>query len=385
MKRKILIALTLCITFVVFAGVDKPVVSTIKYKKITLKNNFLSVDILPESMGRIDQICYLPTNYSILYPRHMVKTEYGTLLKKIKGNEFGSCDSFVHRDLRSRENAMKMEQIDDKTVIFTAKNYGGEPVTLTRKISLSPTGSLIRVTSKIQWHGKDNMLVTPRWDFFLNGGDPLPSRRNLFIPIVRLPKKNSKYDSIVTWQQRNVIPSDNFLAVAIPPKKLSFALIIDKKAMGKNGKFYTLSSGYNNLWYWWMSFMLEPQKMSFNGIREYSFNIAVFPNYTDIKEICSDVAMRCYVTKSTKPWILGLVLAPSEAQDASKIHVILTEEKTNKKYEKVLPLKAFVPGKQTYASWTLHGIPAGKYHVSGNIPGKGYFDFSEPIIEIKDK
>ena len=383
MKRTLFGLACFASALVVHGAVKAPEVKAVEYAKITLQNKWLSVDLLPESMGRIDQIRVLPSNYALLYPRHTIKTDHGTLLNSKKGNEFGSCDSFVHRDMRSRENAMKMERPDERTVIFTAKNYGGEPVTLTRKITLSETGSKISVTSRLEWHGKAGFSVTPRWDFFLNGGDPLPKRRGLFIPMVRLQEKNSKYDRLVRWQQRNVVPSDNFLAVSIPPQNLSFALIVDQEALGKEGKFYTLSSGYNNRWYWWMAFMLTPQKMSPGDVREYSFDIAVYPGFQHLKEVCGDIAMHCYVTRSTNPWILGVLLAPSEACDPKEVKLILTSEADGKTFEKVVAIPALEPGKLRNVSWTLSGIPAGKYRVSGEIPGKRKFDFPEPVIQIK--
>ena len=366
----------------VSAGVQNPEVKAVEYAKVTLQNEFLKVDLLPESMGRIDRISYIPGNYSILYPRHMIKTDHGTLLKNLKGNEFGSCDSFTHRDMRSRENAMKMERPDERTVIFTAQNYGGEPVTLTRKITLPEKSSKIRVTTRLQWNGKPETSVTPRWDFFLNGGDPLPKRRNLFIPLVRLPEKDGKFDRLVRWQQRLVTPSDNFLAVAIPPQKLSFALIVEPEAFGKDGKFYTLSSGYNSRWYWWMAFMLTAQKMSPGEVREYSFDAAVFPGFTDLKEICGDIAMRCYVTRSTNPWILGVVLAPSTPCEPGEIQLVLTSA-DGRKFEKNIKLPALVTGKQHNVSWSLSGIPAGEYRLSGRISGKGEFSLPDPVIRIK--
>lgn len=353
----------------------------VEYPKVTLQNEYLSVDLLPGSMGRINQIRVLPGNYELLFPRHTVKSDLGSLLSKTSGNNFGSCDNFTYRDLRSRENAMQMEQVDDHTVIFTAKNYGGEPVTLTRKITL--TDSKITVNSKIQWHDRGAFTVTPRWDFFLNGGDPLPKRRNLFIPLVRLAEENSKYDRLVRWQQRNVVPSDNFLAVAIPPQDLSFAVIVEPEALGENGKFYTLSSGYNSRWYWWMAFMLEPQKMAPGDVREYSFDLAVFPNFSNLKEVCGDIALHAYVTRSVTPWILGVVLAPSTSCDPGEVKLVLTAEADGKKYEKTVKIPPLVPGKLRNVSWSLSGIPAGKYRISGSIPGKGEFDMPEPVIAIK--
>ncbi|MBE6375993.1 MAG: hypothetical protein E7050_05960 [Lentisphaerae bacterium] len=369
----------LCLNFVQAAPASTEKV--VEYRKVTLQNEFLSVDLLPDSMGRINQIRVLPSNYEILFPRHTVKNDFGSLVSRSKGNNFGSCDNFTYRDLRARENAMQMEQPDGRTVIFSAKNYGGEPVTLTRKITL--TDSKITVTSKIQWHDRGAFTVTPRWDFFLNGGDPLPKRRGLFIPLVRMPDANGKYDRLVRWQQRTVVPSDNFLAVAIPPQKLSFALIPDPEDMGKEGKFYTLSSGYNSRWYWWMAFMLEPQKMAPGDCREYTFDIAVFPNFHDLKEICGDIAMHCYVTRSVTPWILGVVLAPSTSCDPGSVKLVLTSEADGRKYEKTVSIPPLTPGKLRNISWSLAGIPAGKYRVSGNIPGKGDFDLPEPVITIK--
>lgn len=380
--KKSLLLLSALSTLMITAGVQKPEVKSVEYKKIILKNQWLSVELLPESMGRIDRITYIPENYSILFPRHMVKTDHGTLLKNLKGNEFGSCDTFAHRDMRPRENKMSVEQPAENTVIFTAKNYGGEPINLTRKIVLAENGTKISVTSRLEWVGKDNTTVTPRWDFFLNGGDPLPKRRNMFIPLVRMKDKEGKYDSLVRWQQRLVTPSDNFLAVAIPPKKLSFALIVDPESFGTEGKFYTLSSGYNSRWYWWMAFILSPQKMSKGDVREYSFDAAVFPNFTDLKEICGDIAMRCYVTRSTNPWILGVVLSPASSTEAGEIQLALTSE-DGKKFERTIKLPALTAGKQRNVSWTLSGVPAGKYRISGKISGKGEFSFPEPVIQIK--
>ena len=49
----------------IFAG--EPETQELKYRKLTLENEFLSVSLLPESMGRIDQIKVKKNNYNILF------------------------------------------------------------------------------------------------------------------------------------------------------------------------------------------------------------------------------------------------------------------------------------------------------------------------------
>ena len=129
--------------------------------------------------------------------------------------------------------------------------------------------------------------------------------------------------------------------------------------------------------------MLEPQKMSAGDSREYTFDIAVFPGLKELKEICGDIGMHCYVTRSVKPWILGVLLAPAETCNPGTVKLVLTSETDGKKYEKNIAVPVLNAGKLRNISWSLSGIPAGKYRVSGNIPGKGDFDFPEPVIEIK--
>ena len=92
----------LCLNFVQAAPASTEKV--VEYRKVTLQNEFLSVDLLPDSMGRINQIRVLPSNYEILFPRHTVKNDFGSLVSRSKGNNFGSCDNFTYRDLRAREN-----------------------------------------------------------------------------------------------------------------------------------------------------------------------------------------------------------------------------------------------------------------------------------------
>lgn len=360
----------------------EPETQELKYRKLTLENEFLSVSLLPESMGRIDQIKVKKNNYNILYPRHSLCTNYGSLLKTVKGNAFGSADTFLQRDLRSMDQKMNVEQPDGQTVVFSVKNYGGMPITMTRTVTLPEKSTVIHTESHFQWHGKAGSTITPRWDFFLNGGDPLPARRNLFIPLVRVSNADGRYDQLLRWKQRTVVPSDNFMAVIIPPQDLTFALIVDKDSLGAGSKFYTLSSGYNSKWYWWMAFMLPPQKMDPGQERKYAFDTAVYPGLKNIHEICGDIAMYAYVTKRSLPWRLGLVMMAARPVEACTIKLQLTPE-GGKPFEKTFDLPQLSPGKMHNVTWTLTGFPAGKYHISGNIPGKGDFSLPEPVIEMK--
>ena len=374
-----------------FAGVSvlatglaagEPESQELKYRNLILENEFLSVSLLPESMGRIDQITVKKNHYNILYPRHSLCTDYGSLLKTVKGNAFGSADTFLQRDVRSIDQKMEVEQPDPQTVIFSVNNYGGMPITMTRKITLPENSTVIRTESKLQWHGKADSEITPRWDFFLNGGDPLPSRQNLFIPLVRLDGGDGKYDRLHRWKQRTVVPSDNFMAVIIPPQDLTFALIVDPDSLQQGSKFYTLSSGYNSRWYWWMAFMLPPQKMDPDTVREYSFELAVYPGLKNLHEICGDIAMYAYVTKHSQPWRLGVVMMAARPVAPCTVTLRMTPE-DGKPLEKSFNLPQLSPGKLHNITWTLSGFPAGKYHISGNIPVRGDFSFPEPVIEMK--
>jgi len=57
--------------------------------------------------------------------------------------------------------------------------------------------------------------------------------------------------------------------------------------------------------------------------------------------------------------------------------------KDGKSFEKNFDLPQLSPGKMHNVTWTLSGFPAGKYHISGSIPGKGDFTLPEPVIDIK--
>ena len=378
--KRFVVTAAVAVAFGAWAG--EPETQEVKYQKLVLENEFLSVSLLPESMGRIDQITVKKNNYNILYPRHSLCTNYGSLLKTVKGNAFGSADTFLQRDLRSMDQKMNVEQPDTQTAIFSVKNYGGMPITMTRKITLPAGSTIIKTESQLQWHGKPNSEITPRWDFFLNGGDPLPSRSNLFIPLVRTARTGSQYDQLNRWKQRTVVPSDNFMAVIIPPQDLTFALIVDPDSMKQDSKFYTLSGGYNKKWYWWMAFMLPPQKMDPDEVRKYAFAAAVYPGLKNIQEICGDIAMYAYVTKRSLPWRLGVVMMAAAPTLANTIQLKLSSE-DGKFFEKTFTLPPLVPGKLHNVTWTLSGFPPGKYHISGNIPGKGDFLLPEPVIEIK--
>jgi len=378
--KKLLCCAAAVITTSAVAG--EPEIQEVKYQKLILQNEFLTVELLPESMGRIDQITLKKNNYNILYPRHSLCTNYGTLLKNVKGNAFGSADTFLQRDLRSMDQKMNVEQIDDNTVVFSVKNYGGMPITMTRTITLAPNSTLVKTESQFQWHGKGGSEITPRWDFFLNGGDPLPKRSNLFIPLVRLQSLDSKYDKLYRWKQRTVVPSDNFMAVIIPPQDLTFALIVDPDSLQQGSKFYALSGGYNKKWYWWMAFMLAPQKMDPESVRKYSFAAAVYPGLKNLHEICGDIGMYAYVTKRSQPWRLGLVMMAATPTEQCTIRLRMTS-KDGKSFEKNFDLPQLSPGKMHNVTWTLSGFPAGKYHISGSIPGKGDFTLPEPVIDIK--
>ena len=378
--KRFVVTAALAVAFGAWAG--EPETQEVKYQKLVLENEFLTVSLLPESMGRIDQITVKKNNYNILYPRHSLCTNYGSLLKTVKGNAFGSADTFLLRDLRSMDQKMNVEQPDTQTVIFSVKNYGGMPITMTRKITLPAGSTIIKTESQLQWHGKPNSEITPRWDFFLNGGDPLPSRSNLFIPLVRTARPGSRYDQLNRWKQRTVVPSDNFMAVIIPPQDLTFALIVDPDSMKQDSKFYTLSGGYNKKWYWWMAFMLPPQKMDPDEVRKYAFAAAVYPGLKNIQEICGDIAMYAYVTKRSLPWRLGVVMMAASPTQENTIQLKLSSE-DGKFFEKTFTLPPLVPGKMHNVTWTLSGFPPGKYHISGNIPGKGDFLLPEPVIEIK--
>ena len=378
--KNLLFAGVSVLSFTLFPG--EPEQRELNYQSLILENEFLSVSLLPESMGRIDRITAKKNSYDILYPRHSLCTDYGSLLKTVKGNAFGSADTFLQRDLRSIDQKMSVERPDRQTVIFSVKNYGGMPITMTRKITLPENATAIRVESQLQWHGQADTEITPRWDFFLHGGDPLPSRQNLFIPLVRLNSDGEKYDRLYRWKQRTVVPSDNFMAVIIPPQDLTFALIVAPDSLGQGSKFYTLSSGYNSRWYWWMAFMLPPQKMNPDMERKYSFDIAVYPGLKNLHEICGDIGMYAYVTKRSLPWRLGVVMMAASPTEPCTVKLRMCPE-GGKPFEKTFELPQLAPGKMHNITWTLSGFPAGKYHISGTIPGKGDFSLPEPVIEIK--
>ena len=377
---------------VLMAQQEEPVA----YKSLHLENEFLMLEVLPESLGRIQQIQDKNNGHRFLRERKTKRVSLDPLFTKLVSNGIGACDEFWRSFLTHSEQAMSVEEYSETHMLLSAEYYGWKNLNLSRKISLLPGTSVIHVASSFVSNSKTAYSVPPPvWRFHLDGGNP--NRADEFIPLYPIRgdiasvggRKCTAISPPVTqisrWKCGSFAPARNWIAVGFPHQQMVFALIVPEESLFPDGNFYALYGGLDRRWFWNMHIIFNPcPVMNYGDSYAYSFQIAVFYGIGELKDICGDIAIEAGVSYQDEDAFLELALSTSRPQPAKQLELELTcnDSRTLRRTPQMLP--DFNPGKayRYKFHFTKAELEDKSWNVGGNIHEVGKFHLIQPIVHI---
>ena len=327
MIRKYTIFLLLITAAALSAAVTEVKLS---YKKVILENHFLTLEFLPDSLGRLDQIQLKSSGKCLLLPRTLTRVSVDPLYGFYRNNSFGLGENFWKNYVADRDGKSRVTRPNQQSIIFENNWYGGLAVNVQRKITLHADETILTCEAEVfNRNQKKNFFLAPWYAF-----SPAEAENTkLLIPSKGGAKnhvlgnvKYVKYDSIVDGPSGLYCPARNWTATLYPAEKVALAIIIPEKEFFPDGAFYTWHGKDGNINYRSMEVILNKSLLAPLTKRKFSCMLAVFYGMDDIKDITGSTAVDARLADNK----LTLVLSPARKLPAGKITVSVKDGRAEK-------------------------------------------------------
>jgi hypothetical protein len=396
---------TLSVIAIFFAGnvygtdnIKSQAVETIRqkidYRVVFLQNKYLKLKFIPEVMGRLTQIEYLPDSCKLLMPFAGMKVAYDPIFSRVESNGMGFRDLFWGaRGLTGAMNSMKTVVNRSKGEIsFFSNNYGPLPISLHRTVKLPENSTIFEITSKVLKHDSGKNLKLAPWYNLVPGG---PETGVLTIParggVRNLNATACHYcteDTLLTGSKdiNFVAPARNWVATCYPKAKLVFAIIVPQNLLESDGLFYFWSGKIEGRNVRTMEIILRQKTLKAGSSYTYSCRLGVFPGLSSVKEICNNTAIDCRVRELRNYWEIELDLCPGQELSAGRMKIELRPTKGQGAVITVgeVDLKNLPATKVKSLKLRLlkEVVPSGRYRISGTLHNNR-FELLQPTLTKK--
>jgi hypothetical protein len=365
MKR--VIGILLLLSFSVIGAITE---KEVKYNYEILENQFLKLEFLPNSFGRLDQIYVKLANRDLLLRRFLTKVSVDPLYEFYRNNTFGCGENFWKNYVAKRDGKSKVFRQGSQIIIFESKWYGALAIDVTRKVYLGSNETFF--TFEAEFFNKDikkDFYLAPWYSLF-----PKDSNSTfLIIPAAggmnTHPLGNVKIfpkDNLAENPLGLVAPSRNWVATVYSKEKIILAMILPKEEVLPNGAFYSWHGTNRNIGYRSMEGILAGSTLKSKTKRKVRCIFAVFLGLNNIKDIAGTTAIDVIVAEKK----LSIKLAASKKLYAGKMTVKVVYEKLLKSYTVNIP--EIMPGKTYNFALDLEDDKVKK--IVGTLPDNSTFD-----------
>jgi len=367
MMKKFTLFLLLTAAAVLSAAVAEVELS---YRKVTLENRFFTLEFLPDSLGRLDQIRLKPSDKCLLLPRTLTRVSVDPLYGFYRNNSFGCGENFWKNYVASRDGKSRVSRPDARSIIFENKWYGGLAVDVKRKVTLAPNETLFFCEAEVfNRDRKKDFFLAPWYAFSPADADST----RLLIPAKGGAKShtlgNTKFverDLITDGPSGLYAPARNWVATVYPAEKCALAIIVPPEEFFPDGAFYTWHGKEGTLSYRSMEAVLNKSLLAPQAKRKFSCIFAVFYGITDIKDIAGTTA----VDAGSVNGRLILTLSPARRVPAGRITIYVKGDGAEKSAE-ISTTELFAGRKYGFA----FDMQCGKISkITGSLPDGSTFD-----------
>lgn len=334
MKRGIIILFSLVIAAASAAAIiEKPA----EYRREVLKNRFMVLEFLPDSLGRLDQITLSATGKKLLIGRRLTKVSVDPLYEFFNNNSFGCGENFWKNYVAKRDGKSLVSRPDSRKITFENRWYGGLSVNVKRKTQLPEEEMLFTFEAEVvNRDGKRDFYLAPWYSLVPDNA----GNTKLLVPVKGNKKShtpgNVKFfadDCIAENPSGLLYPGDNWVATAYPGEKLILAVIIPPEEFFPDGAFYSWHSKEEDTSYRSMEVIFNGKTLAPGAVRKFKCTFAVFCGLEKVQDIAGTTAVD-YTLSGDE---LQLTFAPARKIAAGKGMVKICGEKAEKVVELDFP------------------------------------------------
>lgn len=288
------------------------------YRKEILKNHFVELEFLPDSLGRLNQIKWNTSGRKLLLERTLTRVSVDPLYEFYRNNSFGCGENFWKNYVAQRDGKSKVIRQDANSITFENKWYGGLPVDLRRRSVLLPESTIWVFEAEVFNRGQKPFYLA-LW-YSLTPADA--SNTILQIPAAGGKNKHAlgnvtilSKDTVISEKSGLFVPARNWMATVYPAEKIVLAMIAPPEEFFPDGGFYTWFGEDNKIKYRSMEVILNGRNIAPGQKARSRCMFAVFSGLTGIKDIAGVTAIN--LEKADKKVIL--TIAPARKTVAGKM------------------------------------------------------------------
>lgn len=263
-------------------------------QKITLENPYLTLEFIPESMGRIGNVIYRP-DHAALFTPYEVRIDRTTPLFAPRTDNASGVRELLWAVAQMQQGGkapMEVKAQDERSITFYSPHYGNSSFALTRKVTL-PADALIVGIHLDFVNGSERAQETAVWFNLLpktGAAVIMPAAGKKTQQRGRGLPMRFECDTLYggcpgeSW----CVPAADWMAMALNDPAIVFAVQFDAGDMRPDGFFYswqgpvhgrrvqTFEAVFGNR-------RFEPGK----GI-VMDYRLMVFPGLTNLRAVCGD-------------------------------------------------------------------------------------------------
>ena len=331
------------------------------YRKAVLKNRFLELEFMPDSLGRLNQIKLNHSGRKLLLERILTKVSVDPLYEFYRSNSLGCGENFWKNYVAQRDGKSQLIRPDKNSIVFKNKWYGGLPIDVQRNSVLLPDSTMWRYEVEVFNRGQKPFYMA-LW-YALTPDNAANSI--LQLPAVGQVKKHLlgnvnilKQDKIVSTETGLCAPGRNWIATVYPEEKAVLAIIAPPEEFFPDGGFYSWFGEENQVKYRSMEIIFNGRSIAPEQSARSSCIFAVFLGLSGVKDIAGVTAI------DARPNGRQITLQLSAARQTAPGKMRISAGK--QQYEIAIP--ELFPGK-------IHQITiANALPLSGTLPDGSKFD-----------
>ena len=342
----------------------------VKYNYEILENQFLKLEFIPNSFGRLDQIYVKSADKNLLLRRVLSKVSVDPLYEFYRNNTFGCGENFWKNYVAKRDGKSQVLRQGTHCITFKSKWYGALPIDVTRTVFLDSNGTFF--TFEAEFFNKDSkkdFYLAPWYSFFPKDSNStfliIPAAGGKNIHSLGNVKIFSK-DHLAKNPLGLVAAIKNWTATVYPESQIILAMIIPKEEVLPNGAFYSWHGQYKKIPYRSMEGIFAGSTLKSKAKRKVKCTFAVFLGLKDIKDVAGTTAIDAVIIDKK----LSITLAAAKNLHAGKTTVNVVYEKFSKSY--VVNIPEITPGKPYNFVLNLDGDKV--KNVTGLLSDKSTFD-----------
>lgn len=293
-----------------------------KFEAAVMDNRYLTLEFLPDTMGRISSIRYRPTDTELLSPYKALILRGNPLFEPMRDNGCGIRELLWGVTMTGASIPVATESRTRESITFSSDYYGNTNFGLRRCVRLPPESLVIETSLEI----RNNGITPASYSVWLNLLPAAPA-----VPVIPAAAKRSArgrgerwvppYDTIFPGLQgeASVTPAQYWAGAVLAGRNLVWACEAPAAEFEPDGFFYSWQGNTQNGRICTFEPVLGSRKLPPGGMQRHRYRILVFPGLNGLRTILGD----CGVDAVLEPSHAAVKISAASPQKIQKWELFL--------------------------------------------------------------